>query len=130
MMCEGLPPATERNEAGSDQGKRGATDRDNDLVWRALSDPSRRQMLDLLRQRPMTTGELGQHFDFSRYAVMKHLKVLEKASLVLIERHGRERFNHLNPMPIQQIYRRWIRPFEALPADRLLRLKLAVERSD
>lgn len=87
-------------------------------------------MLDLLRQRPMTTGEMCEHFGFSRYAVMKHLKVLEQASLVLVERRGRERFNHLNPVPIQQIYRRWIKPFEAIPADRLLRLKLAAERND
>ena len=96
-------------------------------VWRALSDPSRRSILDLLRGRPMTTGELCGFFDFSRFAVMKHLKVLESAGLIVIERRGRERINHLNPIPIQAIYRRWIRPFEQLGADRMLRLKAIAE---
>ena len=100
---------------------------DDEPVWRALSDPSRRLILDLLRTRPHTTGEICGHFEFSRFAVMKHLKVLEEASLVFAERRGRERYNHINPVPIQQIYRRWIRPFEALPADRLLRIKRLVE---
>ena len=99
----------------------------DDLTWRALSDPSRRRILDLLRQRPMTTGELCERFDFSRFAVMKHLKALEKGNLVVVERRGRERINHLNPVPIQEIHRRWIRPFERLQANRLLRLKETVE---
>ncbi len=99
----------------------------DDLVWRALSEPSRRLILDRLRERPHTTGELCEYFESSRFAVMKHLKVLEAASLIAIERRGRERYNHLNPTPIQQIYRRWIRPFEALPADRLLKIKRLAE---
>ncbi len=97
------------------------------LTWRALSDPSRRRILDLLRQRSMTTGELCRSFEFSRFAVMKHLKALEKGNLVVVERRGRERINHLNPVPIQAIYRRWIKPFERLNADRLLRLKGRIE---
>ena len=100
---------------------------DDDLVWRALGEPSRRLILDRLRERPHTTGELCSYFDSTRFAVMKHLKVLEQASLVLAERRGRERFNYINPVPIQQIYRRWIRPFEALPADRLLKIKQIAE---
>jgi DNA-binding transcriptional ArsR family regulator len=84
-------------------------------------------MLDRLRQRPLTTGELADGFEFTRFAVMKHLAVLVEAGLVTVERRGRERWNHLNPVPIQDIYRRWIRPFEATPADRLLRLKRHVE---
>jgi len=99
------------------------------LTWRALSDPSRRRILDLLRRRSMTTGELCRSFEFSRFAVMKHLKALEKGSLVVVERRGRERINHLNPVPIQAIYRRWIKPFERLSADRLLRLKGLIEAS-
>ena len=75
----------------------------------------------------MTTTELSDHFRFSRFAVMKHLKSLANAGLLVVERRGRERINHLNPVPIQQIYRRWIRPFEKLPADRMLRLKAAAE---
>ncbi len=99
----------------------------NDAIWLALSDASRRRMLDLLRQKSMTTGELCEHFEFTRFAVMKHLKTLHVAGLVLVERRGRERINHLNPVPLQAMYRRWIRPFEALPADRLLKLRSIAE---
>ena len=99
----------------------------DDAVWGAMNDASRRRMLDLLRESSMTTGDLCSHFEFSRFAVMKHLKVLQAAGLIVIERRGRERINHLNPLPIQAIYRRWIQPFEKLPADRLLRLKALAE---
>ncbi len=99
----------------------------DDLVWRALSDPSRRHILDLLREKPRTTGELCSSFEFSRFAVMKHLNILEEGGLILVERRGRERINHLNPIPIQAISRRWIRPFERLNANRLLRLKALIE---
>ena len=75
----------------------------------------------------MKTGELAACFEMSRIGVMKHLELLTAAGLVLVRRRGRERWNHLNPIPIQQIHRRWIRPFEALGADRLLRLKSAGE---
>jgi DNA-binding transcriptional ArsR family regulator len=106
-------------------------DRDADEgLWRALADSSRRRMLDRLRERPRTTGELAEEFEFTRFAAMKHLSVLADVGLVLVERRGRERWNHLNPVPIQQIYRRWIRPFEAVPADRLLRLKQHVEGNE
>lgn len=100
----------------------------DDAVWSAMSDPSRRRMLDLLRESPKTTNGLCVYFEFSRFAVMKHLKALEKAGLVIVERRGRERVNHLNPVPLQEIYHRWIRPFEKLPADRLIRLKEIAER--
>ncbi len=99
----------------------------DDAVWSALNDASRRRILDMLRQQPMSTGDLANCFEFSRFAVMKHLKVLVAAGLVVVERRGRVRMNHLNAVPIQQIYRRWIRPFEHVPADRLLRLKAAAE---
>jgi DNA-binding transcriptional ArsR family regulator len=98
-----------------------------DALWSALNDPSRRKILDLLREKPMITNELCEHFDFSRFAVMKHLKSLHKGGLVLIERRGRERINHLNPIPLQALYRRWIKPFEQVSADRLIRLKLIAE---
>lgn len=58
---------------------------------------------------------------------MKHLKVLQSAGLILVEKKGKTRVNHLNPVPIQGIYRRWIKPFETLSSDRMLRLKLLVE---
>jgi len=100
----------------------------DDPIWRALGDPTRRQILDLLREKAMTTGQVAAEFSVTRFAVMKHLAVLVAAGLVIVERRGRERFNYLNPVPIRAIYRRWIRPFEAKSSDRLLRLKERVER--
>ncbi len=96
-------------------------------VWKALSDPSRRRILDLLRQSPRTTGELAGRFRTTRFAVMKHLGVLERARLVTVRRRGRERWNHLNAVPLQQIYERWISPYEAEWAASLLRLKRSAE---
>lgn len=99
----------------------------DDAVWAALNDASRRKILDLLREKSMTTNELCEYFEFSRFAVMKHLKTLDKGGLLVVERRGRERINHLNPIPLQTMYRRWIRPFEQIPADRLVRLKSIAE---
>jgi len=98
-----------------------------DAAWRALADPTRRAILDLLRKRAMTTGEVANQFELSRFGVMKHLGVLVDAGLVTVRREGRQRWNELNPMPIHLIYRRWIRPFETDAADRLLRLKRHAE---
>ena len=97
-------------------------------VWKALAEPTRRRILDLLRGRPRTTGELSDAFEVTRFAVMKHLDVLEQAGLVVVRRRGRERWNHLNPVPIQQIAERWIRPYEAAFATSLLALKRNVEQ--
>ncbi len=99
----------------------------SDAVWKALADSTRRTILDELRRKPRTTGHLCTLFDMTRFGVMKHLRALEEAGLVLVERRGRERWNHLNPTPIREIYRRWIRPFEEEQADQLLRLKRVVE---
>ena len=96
-------------------------------VWKALADPTRRRLLDLLRRGPLPTGKLAERFETTRFAVAKHLRVLVQAGLVLVEERGRERWNHLNPAPIQGISRRWIRSFEVEDADRLLRLKERVE---
>src|SRR6266700_8193001 len=98
-------------------------------IWRALADPSRRAMLDLLRERPRTTGEICSLFQVSRFAVMKHLTVLEEASLIIVKREGRERWNYLNTIPLQQIYERWLKPYEAQWAGSLLRLKQLTEKS-
>lgn len=111
-------PAVESRPKGSSK---------DDEIWSALNDESRRRILDLLRAGSMTTGALCEHFDTSRFAVMKHLKVLHNAGMVVVERRGRERMNHLNPVPLQLIYRRWIRPFEKLPADRMLKIKRLAE---
>lgn len=97
------------------------------LVWKALADPTRRTLLDLLRERPRTTGELCAAFEVTRYAVMKHLTVLEEAELIAVRRQGRERWNYLNAVPLQRIYERWLRPYEAKWASALLQLKQHVE---
>ena len=98
-----------------------------DPVWKALADPTRRRILDALRARPRTTGELCKPSKLSRFAVMKHLTVLEKAGLVLVRRQGRERWNHLNAIPIQQIHERWVLPYEAQWAKALLLLRTHAE---
>ncbi len=100
----------------------------DDRVWKALADPTRRRLLDGLREGPRTTGNLASGFEMSRFGVMKHLRVLHEAGLILIESRGRERWNHLNPSPIREIYHRWIRPFEEPLADRALRLKALAEK--
>ncbi|HSK18484.1 MAG TPA: metalloregulator ArsR/SmtB family transcription factor [Longimicrobiales bacterium] len=80
-----------------------------DPVWRALASATRRRILDALRDGPATTGALAELFpELSRYAVMQHLGVLTDADLVVARRVGRERFNYLNPVPVQRIYDRWV----------------------
>jgi DNA-binding transcriptional ArsR family regulator/uncharacterized protein YndB with AHSA1/START domain len=96
-------------------------------VWSALSDPTRRAILDLLRENPRTTGELANLFPQSRFAIMKHLNVLESAGLVLVRRHGRERWNHLNAIPMQLLYDRWVKPYQAHWASRMTNLKSTLE---
>ena len=100
----------------------------NDAVWRALADPSRRALLDLLRDAPRTTGELAEAFpEVTRYAVMKHLGVLADAGLVTVRRRGRERWNHLDAVPLRQAYERWMAPYAERAAVASLRLKDHVE---
>ncbi|HEV7200399.1 MAG TPA: helix-turn-helix domain-containing protein [Candidatus Limnocylindria bacterium] len=94
-------------------------------VWRALANPLRRQLLDLLGDGPKTTGELaGAIPTVTRFAVMQHLGVLTEAGLVVVRRRGRQRFNHLNPVPLRRWYERWVVPF----ADRSAAEMLALER--
>ncbi len=95
-------------------------------VFKALADPTRRDLLDTLRTGPRTTGELCQmHREMTRFGVMAHLKVLETAGLIVVVREGRVRYNHLNPVPIRQIYERWVRPFAEAPALELTALERA-----
>jgi DNA-binding transcriptional ArsR family regulator len=102
---------------------------DDGPVWRALANETRRQILDLLRKGPQTTGALVEHFpDLSRFAVMQHLKVLEQAELVVAVREGRERFNYLNPIPIQQLYDRWVKRYMQPWAAALTSLKDELEQ--
>jgi DNA-binding transcriptional ArsR family regulator len=82
---------------------------DLDAVWRALANGTRRRMLDALRDGPLTTGALAALFPgLSRFAIMQHLRVLGEADLVVSRRTGRERYNYLNPVPVQLIYDRWV----------------------
>jgi len=104
---------------------------ENDITWKALSDPTRREILDLLREKPRNTGHLSDHFvGLSRFAVMKHLNVLFEANLIFIKREGRKRWNYLNVTPIRQIYERWVKPYEEVWAGNLLNLKKHVEQHD
>ena len=80
-----------------------------DTVFKALANARRRQMLDAMKDAPLTTGALCERFsDMDRCTVMQHLKVLEEANLVIPRREGRERWNHLNALPIKAIHDRWI----------------------
>jgi DNA-binding transcriptional ArsR family regulator len=98
-------------------------------VWRALANPVRRLMLDILRDGPLSTGELAERFSsHSRFAVMQHLRVLEKAELVVHRREGRLRLNYLNPVPIQRIYHRWVSRYQEPWAESLVALKGTLER--
>jgi DNA-binding transcriptional ArsR family regulator len=101
-----------------------------DRVFKALGHQVRRQILDDLRDQPLTTGALVAHFpQLDRCTVMQHLRVLEDADLLIVERRGRERWNHLNPLPIHDIHERWIGPHAAAAVTRLARLKRKVERA-
>ena len=88
-------------------------DADMDKVFKALADPSRRELLDRLRaENGQTLGQLCAHLDMTRQAVTKHLAVLEEANLVAVVWRGREKLHYLNPVPIHDIARRWIGKFE------------------
>lgn len=103
-------------------------DDDLDHVFKALANPVRRAICDALKLRPLTTGQLCEAFgEIDRTTVMMHLRVLERAGLVVPVRKGRERFNHLDAMPIQAIHERWIGPHAARAAAGLSALKKAVE---
>ena len=104
---------------------------DLDNIWKALSDPTRRTILDLLRKGPKTTTELVEAFPhMTRFAVMKHLDVLREADLVQTRSEGRRRVNSLNAVPIRQIYERWVSPFAELWSSTLLRLKDDIEKRE
>ena len=100
------------------------SDDDLDGVWKALSDNTRRSILDLLRHGRRTTTEIVEAFPhLSRFGVMKHLDVLRAAGLVETREEGRQRINSLNVVPIRQIYERWVGRFEELWTSHLLRIK-------
>jgi len=106
---------------------RGGLEEDTSLLWRALADPTRRRILDLLRQQPLITGEIAARFPISRIAVMRHLDVLSQAGLVTSRKRGRQRWHYLNTIPLQKLHRRWADPAAAGFASALLRLQGTVE---
>jgi len=95
----------------------------HDLIFKALGHRARRQILDLLKSESRTTGMLCALMPtLDRCTVMQHLGVLEEAGLISVERKGRERWNHLDALPIQGIHERWIGPYAAYSASMLSRL--------
>ena len=102
-----------------------------DLVWKALADPTRRDILDLLRNGPATTTEIVESFPhLTRFGVMKHLEVLRESGLVHTRKQGRRRVNSLNAVPLRRIYERWVSKFEDLWATKLTGLKRSLEKRD
>ncbi|MER8394833.1 helix-turn-helix domain-containing protein [Mesorhizobium sp. M0045] len=100
----------------------------DDNVFKALAHPRRRALLDRLKDAPQTTGMLCDAFpDMDRCTVMLHLKVLEEADLVVVRREGRERWNHLNALPIKHIHDRWISQYATQAISILDRLKSDLE---
>ncbi len=101
-----------------------------DDVFKALSDPTRRQLLDTLRDRGgLTLTELEQGLGMTRFGVMKHLKVLEAANLVVTRRDGRFKYHYLNALPIQEVADRWMAPYGKPLARFALNIKNALESS-
>jgi DNA-binding transcriptional ArsR family regulator len=99
-----------------------------DKVFKALADPSRRQLLDRLHAHGgLTLTELCGHLEMTRQAVSQHLAILEGAKLVTTVWRGREKLHYLNPVPVHEIYERWIRKFERGRLDALSDLKKQVE---
>ena len=102
---------------------------DPDLLFKALADPSRRRLLDLLHAHDgRTLNELCEHLDMTRQGVTQHLGLLEAANVVVTERRGREKLNFLNPVPLQEIYERWITKFEKPRLKALANLKQRLEK--
>ena len=103
----------------------------DDLVYRALADARRREILDLLRDRPRTTGEICDCFKkIDRCTVMQHLGVLERAGLVIAKRKGRYRWNYIDVVPIREIYDRWINKYASPSVELLTKLKTDVEANE
>jgi DNA-binding transcriptional ArsR family regulator len=101
---------------------------DDDVVFKALADPTRRALLDRLFEREgLTLTELESEVDMTRFGVMKHLRLLEEAGLVVTRRSGREKLHFLNPVPIRMIHDRWIDKFTERRVTALLDLKAELE---
>jgi DNA-binding transcriptional ArsR family regulator len=103
---------------------------DDDRIFKALADPTRRYLLDRLFARDgRTLGDLESELEMTRFGVMKHLRVLEDAGLVVTRRQGRKKLHFLNPVPIRQIHDRWIDKYTERRVSALLDLKTELEES-
>jgi DNA-binding transcriptional ArsR family regulator len=104
---------------------------DPDLLFKALADPSRRKLLDLLHANDgRTLNQLCENLDMTRQGVTQHLNVLEQANLVATIWRGREKLHFLNPVPLQEIYDRWIAKFEKPRLKAMSQLKKHLEKDD
>src|SRR3954462_5053673 len=104
---------------------------DDDRVFKALADPTRRRLLDRLFEREgLSLTELESELEMTRFGVMKHLRVLEEAGLVLSRRRGREKLHFLNPVPIRLIHDRWIDKYTERRVSALADLKTELEKEE
>lgn len=104
-------------------------EKNDDAIYKALADGRRREILDMLRDEPKTTGDICAHFPkLDRCTVMQHLGVLEKADLVIVQKKGRFRWNYLNAVPIREIYDRWINKYASHSVEILRDLKSDLEK--
>ena len=102
---------------------------DTDVLFKALADPNRRKLLDLLHAHDgRTLNELCEHLDMTRQGATQHLDLLEAANLIATVRSGREKLHFLNPVPLQEIYERWIAKFEKPRLKALADLKKRLEK--
>jgi DNA-binding transcriptional ArsR family regulator len=107
---------------------RGRAVRDADKVFKALADPGRRTLLDALYDKNgQSLNALCEHLDMTRQAVTQHLAILEAANLVTTQRRGREKLHFINPVPLHEVYERWVRKFEVQPLSLLHELKTKLE---
>jgi DNA-binding transcriptional ArsR family regulator len=126
MMGKGAAAGEDAERHAAATGE--ASDEAFDLVFKALSHRTRREILDLLRDQPRTTGDLCSQFpDLDRCTTMQHLGVLERAGLVIVQRKGRERWNHLDVVPLKLIHDRWIGDYARSAVDLLAKLKVDLE---
>ncbi|SRR5579864_1866293 len=103
---------------------------DDDLVFKALADPTRRALLDRLYERDgRTLTELESEIDMTRFGVMKHLRILQDAGLVIARREGRRKLHYLNPVPIRLIHDRWIDKYRERQVSALANLKSTLEET-
>lgn len=100
-------------------------------LFKALGHPIRRQILDILKQSAKTTGELIEYFpEVTRFAIMKHLSILEDGNLIVVRREGKYRRNFLNAVPLQEMHNRWVGKYMQTTANSLLNLRTVVEKNE